>query len=111
MRACTKCGSAMITQNNKFICFVCPGKKQGVSKPGAVAAIDPGEAYFAKGKSTATPQMGTATVQYMPPAGGSVADALKIMKTLAMPDDIKQFKQIKKIISLLEKLEGEQNVN
>jgi hypothetical protein len=34
----------------------------------------------------------------------TVQDALKIMKSQPIPDDVKQFKQIKKIVSLMEKL-------
>jgi len=112
MERCEKCGSQKILKNDVPECIFCIGKKQGVAKPGYITVKDPGEKGIRKlleehqvpvlGKTigTGSPAISVST---------NVQSALNIMQNLSMPDDLKQFKQIKKIISQLEKLIEVQN--
>lgn len=111
MERCTKCGSQKILKNDVLECIFCAGKKQGVAKPGYKPPVDPGEASMKKllnGVKVPAPQqttsIGTEQFTFPPREHGSVNDALRIMETLPMPSDMKQFKQIIKIIGQLEKL-------
>jgi hypothetical protein len=108
MKRCPKCGGQLMLKNDSLVCLWCPSKKQGVAKPGAVAAIDPGEAFFEKSKQAAVQEKGAVrgkAALALPVSVNNTAEAaLDIMKSLPMPDDIKQFKQIKKIVDLIEKL-------
>lgn len=113
MERCEKCGSQKILKNDVLECIFCIGKKQGVAKPGYKPPIDPGE----EGIKKLLNGVPAANIHFTTGAsGGSNAiytetpqTALDIMKRLSMPSDMKEFKQIKKIIAQLEKLIEVQN--
>jgi hypothetical protein len=118
MERCNKCGSQKTLKDKDLVCIFCVGKKQGMAKPGYVPPIDPGEAGIQKVLKTA--KVGVDTLETKGSKLGSIGivggslppstqSALKIMQSLSMPDDIKQFKQIKKIIQQMEKLIEVQN--
>lgn len=112
MELCTTCNSQKILKEKELVCIFCTGKKQGVAKEGYVAPIDPGEKGLADllGNGHVAQIKRTAPiVKPTKPTLGNAQTALEIMNNLPMPNDIKQFKQIKKIIKQLEILVGEQN--
>jgi len=120
---CKKCGQDKIDVNGEIRCLVCEAE---YNKPsGLVVKIDdPGEEKMNRvlaAAGVATPKVeGKATVPPKPPVSvavqpepadfnGKIQAALNIMQSLPMPKDIKQFKNINKVISSLEKILGEQN--
>lgn len=102
------------------VCLLCEGKKPGIGNT-APNAIDPGEnkmrAMLAaagvtlgppKEVAPAVPKMiQTEPVVIVLQFSQCVEKALKIMESVPMPKDIKQFKAVNKIISDLKKLSGE----
>jgi len=107
---CKKCGKQLINVQDVNKCIRCEANAN-ISNGPTVAVEDPGDEAMqailkkdgVKIQEASTP---TATKLHVvtPTPIGTLDDALKIMKHLSMPDDIKQFKQIKKIIDLLEQL-------
>lgn len=98
---CKSCGKAMVSVNGENKCLPCEGKRQ-IVKVQTNIVKDPGHEAMVKmlHGQVASPIKGTTVVTN----AGSIEDALRSMKSLPMPDDIKKFKQIKKIIKLLEDL-------
>lgn len=111
MERCDKCGSMKILRNDVPTCIFCVGKKQGVAKAGYVPAIDPGEKGIQKILKDAKVEKDTLSIKtngtpqiLASNSAGNAGQALVIMKSLPMPNDVKKFRQIKKIIVQIEKL-------
>jgi hypothetical protein len=115
MLRCTVCGQEKILRNAEQVCIFCPSKQPAKVDKNYKTPIDPGEKemqeLLTKGKvPTLVPEKLSYKAKILlPNEGSTVKAALDIMKALSMPKDIKQFKQIQKIIKLLEKLIGETN--
>jgi hypothetical protein len=108
---CPDCREAMIAENGVPKCFNCAGKKSKKNKnPVAVEIPNAQEFQKVVGEpiimNPNTPTMGRAGLIA---SGHTAIDALTIMKNLPMPKDMKEFKQIQKIIKQLEKLVGDDN--
>lgn len=98
---CPKCQNALLTVNDVKKCIYCDAKKQVEGNASTVE--DPGEEGLASFTQKAT--LPITNVQKMHPLG-TIDDAIKIMRSLPMPDDVKQFRKIKKVIDLMEQLRG-----
>ena len=106
---CDTCRQPQIAVNGVYKCFHCENKKP--AKAVLVnTAKDPGESKLAMASQGAVKDAGVfvkgkaeASNLTVKKPSSTVDDALSIMKSLPMPEDIKQFKQIKKIIGLMEK--------
>lgn len=107
---CPTCRESMITQSGVPICVNCvkPKRPAHIVKVPPVTEV-PNDAEFskmAKGHAAAVYTGPRGTIAG-PIVGKTALDALNIMRQLAMPKDMKEFKQIQKIIKQLEKLVGE----
>jgi hypothetical protein len=104
---CKKCGRQMVRVDDVNKCFRCESNAQISSGP-TVLTEDPGDeklSKFLKNQKIPVESLDTVKQVVQKVHGGStIHDALKIMKSLSLPEDIKQFKQIKKIITLMEQL-------
>jgi hypothetical protein len=117
--ACPKCRQYKISVNGESRCINCDSNNNTGS--GLVVDIeDPGEEGIKKvlansgvavgqGGKPPTPAPREANKQVIAPkvetkATGSVEMALEILRSLPMPKDLKQFKQINKAIKILESL-------
>lgn len=110
---CSKCKDMMVTENGVPKCFNC----MPVRKSKLVATEIPNDKTFrqvmkeSNAPSLPQSQRKAPVVQVgkaeMVVTGNTAQDALAIMKNLPMPKDMKEFKQIQKIIQQLEKLVGE----
>jgi hypothetical protein len=98
---CRTCNRPMIRVGETNKCIRCESNKNVASGP-TVDVKDPGDA--AVQQSLKNGGLAHAEVIVKQQSFGTAEDALKIMRNLPIPEDIKQFKQIKKIISLIEKL-------
>lgn len=105
---CPNCHESMITENGTPKCFNCSkgSRPKHIVKP--PPAIDvPNDVDFQK----MTDNPVTYRKANLAVSGGSALDALNIMRTLPMPKNMQEFKQIQKIIKLLEKLVGEDHAD
>lgn len=104
---CSICNRQMIRVGNDTKCLRCDSSKQ-VQTGQVVQTVDPGSDELNKmlkmHKVPNTSEDVSVRVIEKLHGGNMVQDALKIMKSQPIPDDVKQFKQIKKIVSLMEKL-------
>lgn len=108
--ACPKCRQFKISVNGEARCINCDSNSNTGS--GMVVTVeDPGEEAL-NGILTKTGIKTEANKAIIAPKveakqtfqGASVDDALRILKSLPMPKDLKQFKQINKAIKILESL-------
>jgi len=103
---CPQCKEPMISVNGAPSCITCakPQRPKHIVKPPPVGAAVPSETDLARmsGISGKTVPKKTTVV-----VGQTAQDALQIMKHLPMPKDLKEFRQIQKIIKQLEKLVGD----
>jgi hypothetical protein len=100
----------MITENNVPKCLNCapPTRPKHIVKPPPTTDV-PSNSEFAKliGETVVNqPIIGKANLIT---TGGTALDALNIMRNLPMPKNMKEFRQIQKIIKQLEKLVGEEH--
>jgi len=119
---CKKCGKDKIDVNGEIRCLICEAE---YNKPSGltVKIDDPGEEKMSRvlaAAGVATPKVSEnrqpsvaipkAVAQAVPEThdfNGKIQLALNIMQSLPIPKDIKQFKNINKVISSLEKILGE----
>jgi len=93
---CKKCRRALVSVNDVIKCMVCEANSRPHSGL-VVDTKDPGEGMFNKA-DTAPKILSTKSLN-------TIQDALTIMKSLPLPEDVAKFKRIKKIISLMEQLD------
>lgn len=110
-KRCTKCGDLLLqvsgeSGSHQMSCINCAGKVP-VEKPG-VQAEDPGEAYFSGGKEQTRTAVSTLPAKINVKCNDSSIDsAIACMRGLPMPKDVKQFKKVTKIVTLMEELKAE----
>jgi len=107
---CGTCGKALISVNDIKKCLRCEANKNisSVVQPAEILN-DPGEDEITRvlaqrGVICQSTPSGAAKSLKNDTKSTSLPEILGFMRSLPMPDDIKQFKQIKKIITLLEKV-------
>lgn len=131
---CAKCHQPLLvaettmddgTGTGARVCLTCVGKKQGegnvndapvpteeelnrvLAKAGVkIPFVRPEPQAQTITKIVAPPQSTVVNVQPGQPFGILIGEALKIMRALPMPKDVKQFKAVNKIIASLEALQG-----
>lgn len=99
---CSKCNNALLTVNDVRTCIYCDAKKPVSGNASTVE--DPGE----EGLGILLEHKGQ-EMQRIPiskVSSGTLEDAIRIVKSLPLPEDVKQFKRVKKIIDLMEQLRG-----
>jgi hypothetical protein len=96
---CPKCGNGYIDVNGEKKCLRCASNRN-INESSPTDVKDPGESELQKVFKDIEIAVKPVAVK-----SGTIDEALKIMKSLPMPDDVKQFKQIKKIIALIEDLQ------
>lgn len=98
---CPKCRKSLIDVNGEKRCLRCESNRV-ITESSPTDVKDPGEAELNKVLKDIS--VVAAIPVKTQAVGHTLDDALKVMKGLPMPDDVKQFKQIKKIIALIEDL-------
>jgi len=111
---CPTCRELLVAQNGVPTCFNCSARKPS-SKKTPVAVDIPNEKEFnevmkQESGKTYDPAKAPVGKAGMVVTGNTAHDALRIMRSLPMPKNMQEFKQIQKIIKQLEKLVGEENV-
>lgn len=99
---CPKCRKELLIVDDVLKCIWCGLKDPVMGNASTVE--DPGEAELERISKIADVTIPISKTPVKVVKTGTIEDAIQIMKVLPMPDDVKQFKQIKKIIGLMEQL-------
>lgn len=108
---CPKCNEAMVTENGVPKCINCvePVRPKHIVKPPPVTYVPTDSEFkqYIKDAAIGAKMPEVTKLVTKVTTEKTAQDALFIMRHLPMPDNEKEFRQIKKIIKQLEKLVGE----